>query len=100
MTDGEDWRYEDSAIPRSDRSGTIGLVQVETLEQLAKRLGWSPERLAQARVREAEAAKEPNLTEHDHARAEALSNAMKRTRRSFLATGESTQLADVAGHCE
>ena len=83
MTDGKGWRNEESTIPRSDRSGTIGLVQVETLEQIAERLGWTRERLAQARVKEAEAAKEPNLTKRDNARAEALSNAMKRTRREL-----------------
>ncbi len=83
MTTSEDGRSEGLRIPQSDGSGTIGFVQVETLEQIAERLGWKPERLAQARASEAEAAKEPNLTERDHARAEALSNALKRTRREL-----------------
>ncbi|MCP3935431.1 MAG: hypothetical protein GY708_08680 [Actinomycetia bacterium] len=53
-------------------------MKVESLEQIAERLGWSPERLQQAR----DCAAEPrpmNVTDRDHARAQALSNALKHT---------------------
>ncbi|MCP3987620.1 MAG: hypothetical protein GY724_00980 [Actinomycetia bacterium] len=59
-------------------------VQVESLEQLAERLGWSPERLAEARVRAAEE-RRSNVSEQDRARAEALSESLDRTRQALEA---------------
>lgn len=60
----------------------MAFVHVETLEQIAERLGWSAQQLKNARAGEAQARK-PNLTERDYARAEVLSKAMKRTRREL-----------------
>jgi hypothetical protein len=57
-------------------------VQAETLEQIAERLGWSPERLAEARVR-AEKSRAPNISERDKARAQKLSESIDRTRRAL-----------------
>ena len=42
-------------------------MQVETLEQIAERLGWSAERLADARARAAES-RPSNVSDSDHAR--------------------------------
>ena len=53
-------------------------MQVETLEQIAERLGWSDERLAEARARAAET-RPSNVSESDRARAEALSDSVNRT---------------------
>ena len=50
-------------------------MQVETLEQIAERLGWSPERLADARARVAEP-RPSNISDRDRARAEALSESV------------------------
>ena len=63
-------------------SATIGIVQVETLEQIAERLGWAPDRLAEARAREASSSP-PTISESDHARAKALSESLDRTRRAL-----------------
>lgn len=57
-------------------------MYVETLEQIAERLGWTAERLAEARARELEPSP-LNITERDRARAQVLSNAIKRTRREL-----------------
>ena len=57
-------------------------VHVETLEEIAERLGWTPQRLAEARVREQESSP-VDITDRDRARAEALSRAQKRTRREL-----------------
>ena len=59
----------------------VGGMQVETLEQIAERLGWSPARLAEARDRAAEV-RPSRITERDQARAEAISTSMARTRRA------------------
>jgi hypothetical protein len=53
-------------------------MQVESLEQIAKRLGWSAERLQQAHDRAAEP-RPSNVTGRDSARAQALSDALKQT---------------------
>lgn len=53
-------------------------MQVESLEQIAERLGWSAERLQQARDRAAKP-RPSNVTDRDSARAEALSEALKQT---------------------
>ncbi len=53
-------------------------MQVETLEQIAARLGWSAERLAEARARAAEV-RPSNLTDRDRARAIALAESVNRT---------------------
>ena len=63
-------------------SATIGIVQVETLEQIAERLGWTPERLAEARAREASPSP-PHISDGDHARAKTLSESLDRTRRAL-----------------
>jgi len=57
-------------------------MQVETLEQIAERLGWSDERLAEARARAAET-RPSNVSDSDRARAEALSDSVSRTRRAL-----------------
>jgi hypothetical protein len=57
-------------------------MQVETLEQIAERLGWSSKRLAEARVRE-EKARPSNTSARDRARAETLSESVDRTRRAL-----------------
>ena len=61
---------------------TMTGVHVETLEEIAERLGWTPQRLAEARVREQESSP-VDITDRDRARAEALSRAQKRTRREL-----------------
>ena len=61
---------------------TMRSVHVETLEEIAERLGWTPQRLAEARVREQESSP-VDITDRDRARAEALSRAQKRTRREL-----------------
>lgn len=71
-----------STAHRPKTSSTIGFMQLETLEQIAERLGWTPERLAQARARELEPSP-LNITDRDRARAEILSKSMKRTRRKL-----------------
>ena len=53
-------------------------MQVESLEQIAKRLGWSAERLQQAHDRAAEP-RPSNVTGRDSARTQALSDALKQT---------------------
>lgn len=53
-------------------------MKVESLEQIAKRLGWSAERLQQAHDRAAEP-RPANVTDRDQARAQALSDALKQT---------------------
>ena len=61
-------------------------MQVETLEQIAERFGWSDERLAQARARAAES-RPSNVSDSDRARADALRLGQpdtSSTRRSFL----------------
>lgn len=63
----------------------MDVVQVESLEQLAERLGWSPERLAEARARAAEE-RRSNISDQDQARAEALSESLDRTREALDAT--------------
>jgi len=57
-------------------------MQVETLERIAERLGWSDERLAEARARAAET-RPSNVSDSDRARAEALSDSVSRTRRAL-----------------
>jgi len=57
-------------------------MQVESLEQIAERLGWSDERLAEARARAAET-RPSNVSDSDRARAEALSDSVSRTRRAL-----------------
>jgi hypothetical protein len=57
-------------------------MQVETLEQIAERLGWSDERLAEARARAAET-RPSNVSDGDRARAEALSGSVNRTRQAL-----------------
>ena len=57
-------------------------MQVETLEQIAERLGWSDERLAEARARAVET-RPSNVSESDRARAEALSDSVNRTRQAL-----------------
>jgi hypothetical protein len=57
-------------------------MQVETLEQIAERLGWSDERLAEARVRAAET-RPSNVSDSDRARADALSDSVNRTRQAL-----------------
>lgn len=61
---------------------TMTGVHVETLEEIAERLGWTPQRLAEARVREQESSP-VDITDRDRARAEALSRAQERTRREL-----------------
>lgn len=61
---------------------TIRTVHVETLEQIAERLGWTPQRLAEARDREQESSP-LDITDRDRARAEALSGAHERARRDL-----------------
>lgn len=86
-------RVEKSPAPSGDHektdsahstqgSATIGVVQVETLEQIAERLGWNPERLAEAYSREATKSP-PNVSDADHARAEALSESLHETRHAL-----------------
>ena len=53
-------------------------MQVESLEQIAKRLGWTADRLKQAHDRSGEP-RPSNVTDHDNARAQALSDALKQT---------------------
>jgi hypothetical protein len=55
-----------------------GRVQVETLEQIAERLGWSPERLAEARSCLGEP-RPSNVSDRDRARAKALSDSINQT---------------------
>lgn len=57
-------------------------VQVETLEQIAKRLGWSPQRLAEAQASLAEP-RPSNITDRDRARAWALSESLRKTREAL-----------------
>ena len=57
-------------------------MQVETLEQIAERLGWSDERLAEARARAAET-RPSNVSDGDRARADALSDSVNRTRQAL-----------------
>jgi hypothetical protein len=57
-------------------------VQVETLDQIAERLGWSPQRLAEARSRAAEP-RPSNTSDRDRVRAEALSESLSQTRRAL-----------------
>jgi len=59
-------------------------MQVETLEQIAERLGWSAERLADARTRAAES-RPSNVSDSDseRARADALSDSVNRIRRAL-----------------
>jgi len=57
-------------------------MQVETLERIAERLGWSDERLAEARARAAET-RPSNVSDSDRARAEALSDSVSRTRQAL-----------------
>lgn len=57
-------------------------MQVETLEQIAERLGWSDERLAEARARAAET-RPSNVSDSDSARADALSDSVNRTRQAL-----------------
>ena len=54
------------------------IVQLETVKQIAARLGWSSERLAEARARAAEV-RPSNLTDRNHARAVALAESVGRT---------------------
>ena len=54
-------------------------MQVETLEQLAERSGWGPERLAAAQARAAEP-RPSNVNDRDRARAQALSESVTQTR--------------------
>ena len=57
-------------------------MQVETLEQIAERLGWSAERLADARARAAET-RPSNVSDSDRACADALSDSVNRTRQAL-----------------
>jgi hypothetical protein len=57
-------------------------MQVETLEQIAERLGWSDERLAESRARAAET-RPSNVSDSDRARADALSDSVNRTRQAL-----------------
>ncbi len=53
-------------------------MKTESLEEIAKRLGWSTERLQQARDRAAEP-RPSNVTDRDRTRARALSKALEET---------------------
>jgi hypothetical protein len=57
-------------------------MQVETLEQIAERLGWSDERLAEARARAGET-RPSNVSDSDRARADALSDSVNRIRQAL-----------------
>jgi hypothetical protein len=57
-------------------------MQVETLEELAERLGWSPERLAAAQAN-ASKPRPSNISARDRARAEALSESIDQTRQAL-----------------
>jgi hypothetical protein len=57
-------------------------MQVETSEQIAERLGWSDERLAEARATAAET-RPSNVSDSDRARADALSDSINRTRQAL-----------------
>ena len=57
-------------------------MQVETLEQIAERLGWSAERLAEARASFAEP-RPSNISDRDRARAKALSESVSQTRQAL-----------------
>jgi hypothetical protein len=57
-------------------------MQVETLEQIAERLGWSEERLADAQARAAES-RTSNVSDSDRARSDALSDSVNRTRQAL-----------------
>ncbi|MFN3214931.1 MAG: hypothetical protein ACE367_00370 [Acidimicrobiales bacterium] len=57
-------------------------MHVETLEQIAERLGWSPQRLAEARARSSEP-RPSNISDEDRARAEALSSSVNATGRAL-----------------
>ena len=57
-------------------------MTVETLEQIAERLGWSDERLAEARAR-ADETRPSNVSDSDCARADALSDSINRTRQAL-----------------
>jgi hypothetical protein len=63
-------------------TGYDRLVQVETLEQIAARLGWSPQRIVEAHAR-AHEPRPSNINDRDQARAEALSQSVTRTRRAL-----------------
>lgn len=57
-------------------------MQVETLEEIAERLGWSPERLEEARTQLAEP-RPSNISDRDLARAKALSESISKTRQAL-----------------
>lgn len=57
-------------------------MYVETLEQIARRLGWSPERLAEAQASLAKP-RSSNISDQDRARAKALSESVRRTRQAL-----------------
>lgn len=54
----------------------------KTLEEVAEELGWSPERLQEARDRCAEP-RPLNITDRDRARAQALSKALEYTEKAL-----------------
>ncbi len=81
------WRQLDEHRPGLSGSAsscrtTLSVMQVETLEQIAERLGWSAERLAEARARTAES-RPSNISDSDRARAGALSESVDRTRQAL-----------------
>jgi hypothetical protein len=57
-------------------------VQVETLEEIAERLGWGPERLAEARE-QLSRPRPSNISDLDRDRAAALSESVNRTRQAL-----------------
>ena len=57
-------------------------MRMETLEQIAERMGWSPERLADAQARAAES-RPSNVSDRDVARAGVLSDLINQTRQAL-----------------
>jgi hypothetical protein len=57
-------------------------VQVETLEEIAERLGWGPGRLTEARAQLSKT-RPSNVSDRDRDRAKALSESVSRTRQAL-----------------
>lgn len=58
----------------------VSAVRIETLEQIAERLGWSPQRLTEAGARLAEP-RPSGISNRDRTRAQAISESLRETRR-------------------
>ncbi len=71
-------------------------MQVETLEQIAERLGWSAERLTAAHARAGEF-RPSNIGDSDRARAGALSESIGRTRQALDEASRGGDRAELAG---